>query len=388
MNPRGAETEPESHLGSLWPVIEAMQAHQGPALAYSGLRKKGEEWRDWRRKARHILLKELCYSPPKCPFDLEVLDTVQCDGYVRKRVSFATAPHTRVPAYLMVPEGTGQFPGVLALHDHGGYFYSGKEKVVSLPDEHPALIALKKRFYDGLSIADEMARRGYVVLVIDAYYWGERRPNYLHQPSELSQALEGVDPGEAEYVLRINRFLKDRIPSLKTMLAFSGSNWLGIVVHDDLVSLDLLRSLPEVDSARLGAVGLSGGGYRATYLTGVAEGLQAACVVGWMTTLRDIPSIARPVHADLPVVDGLHRYLDYPDIAALGAPECALFVQSCMQDRLFTYSGMEKAMDYLEGVYDDIGAAERYKAKFYDVPHQFNAFMQRESFAWLDRWLK
>ena len=37
------------------------------------------------------------------------------------------------------------------------------------------LSEFKQRLYDGRSIATELVRRGYVVITIDMFYWGERR---------------------------------------------------------------------------------------------------------------------------------------------------------------------------------------------------------------------
>ena len=36
------------------------------------------------------------------------------------------------------------------------------------------LSEFKQRLYDGRSIATELVRRGYVVITIDMFYWGER----------------------------------------------------------------------------------------------------------------------------------------------------------------------------------------------------------------------
>jgi hypothetical protein len=83
-----------------------------------------------------------------------------------------------------------------------------------------------------------------------------------------------------------------------------------------------------------------------------------------------------------------HANLDHPDIASLGAPGCALFVQNCAQDRLFTRAGMDAAAEKIGAVYSALGQAERYQYRYYEVPHQFNATMQEEAFAWLEKWLR
>ena len=158
--------------------------------------------------------------------------------------------------------------------------------------------------------------------------------------------------------------------------------------YDDRRGVDLLASLPEVDPKRLGALGLSGGGYRSTYLTGMEPRLKASVITGWMTSLPTTLDINHNVHSALFDAFGLHTSLDHPDVATLGAPHCALFVQNCAQDSLFTRAGMDTAAAKIRRVYDDTGHPERYQMKFYPVPHQFNAEMQEEAFRWLDRWLK
>ncbi len=49
---------------------------------------------------------------------------------------------------------------------------------------------------------------------------------------------------------------------------------------------------------------------------------------------------------------------------------------------------MERADRILTEVYKKAGATDRYRASFYDGPHKFDREMQKEAFAWFDRWLK
>jgi hypothetical protein len=79
--------------------------------------------------------------------------------------------------------------------------------------------------------------------------------------------------------------------------------------------------------------------------------------------------------------------MDHPDIATLAAPKAAVFVQNCARDRLFTRVGMDAAVEKIRAVYADLKHPERFQAKYYDVPHQFNAEMQEEAFGWLEKWL-
>jgi cephalosporin-C deacetylase-like acetyl esterase len=162
---------------------------------------------------------------------------------------------------------------------------------------------------------------------------------------------------------------------------------MGIVNHDDRRAVDVLASLPEVDAGRIGCAGLSGGGYRSTYLSGMEPRIRASVITGWMTSLPTTLDIPYSVHSALFDAFGVHAYLDHPDIASLAAPDAAVFVQNCAQDRLFTRAGMDAAAEKIRAVYADLKRPERFRSKFYDVPHQFNVEMQEEAFAWLEKWL-
>lgn len=381
-----AQQRTESFLGNLAPVIRSIHEERGFALEYArrGKLSHGE----WRRQARAKVQEFLSYRPKPVPLDLRVHSVVPRDGYEVRVISFAGSAHYRIPAFLLVPKGRGPFPGVAALHDHGGWFFHGKEKLVRMEGEHAALREFRERYYGGRTYADELVRRGFAVLVADAFYWGQRRLEYGELPPELEKRLAGLRPDEPAYVHAVNAWLGERTSELNTWMAFAGTSWLGILVHDDRRGVELLASLPEVDASRLGCLGLSGGGYRATYLAGMEPRIKAAVITGWMTSLPTTLEIPYSVHRNLFDAFGLHAWLDHPDVAALAAPECALFVQNCARDRLFTREGMERAAAKIQAVYADLKHPGRFQAKFYDVPHEFNVEMQEEAFAWLEKWLR
>ena len=74
-------------------------------------------------------------------------------------------------ALMLAPKGDGPFPAALMLHDHGGKFDIGKEKVIA-PWGDPVRVAASQawadKYFSGRHLGDELARRGYVVLAVDA----------------------------------------------------------------------------------------------------------------------------------------------------------------------------------------------------------------------------
>ncbi len=49
---------------------------------------------------------------------------------------------------------------------------------------------------------------------------------------------------------------------------------------------------------------------------------------------------------------------------------------------------MQRAERILAEVYKKAGAADRFRANYYDGPHKFDRDMQKDAFAWFERWLK
>jgi dienelactone hydrolase len=378
---------PEGFLGGLTPIMESIQRERGYAFDYEHRGSLSLE--QWRMRGRGAVERALSYEPKAVPLDLQVHRSDKREGYELRVVSFAGSAHYRIPGFLLVPTtGKPPYPAVVAFHDHGAYFYFGKEKIVEVDHEPASLIAYKKTYYGGRSYASELARRGFVVLVIDAFYWGERRLQYRDPPDAWLKATAGLDPASSEYVDAVNRYLDDRTADLITQFGFDGINWIGIVSRDDRRSVDVLASLPFVDPNRIGCVGLSGGGFRSTYMAGMDDRIRAAVIVGWMSTLPSIGHIPYTTHSDMYLAYCLHSVLDHPDVATLGAPQCAIFVQNCRRDRLFTAQGMADAAAKIRNVYVKERQPARFRVESYDVPHSFTVAMQEDAFAWLEKWLK
>jgi hypothetical protein len=164
----------DSDVGSLFPFINS-QAVKGE-FPLSFLNRRFRSVSSWKKTARGKLLELLQYSPPTCDPRAETVERVDCGEYVRERVWFNTTPDLRVPAFVLVPKSARRpMPAIVALHDHGGFYFWGKEKIVEMPEEHPVLTEFKRNYYGGRSIANELVKQGYLVVIIDMFYWGERR---------------------------------------------------------------------------------------------------------------------------------------------------------------------------------------------------------------------
>jgi dienelactone hydrolase len=380
----GLPTAPtHSDVGSLFPIIQSEAVKTDFPLSYLNPRFKNVK--RWKKTARAKLLELLHYSPQRCDPAVELVEKVDKGDYTREKIYFNTTPAIRVPAYVLIPKNNGKrMPAIVALHDHGGFYLWGKEKLVETEDDPAVLKDWRKTYYGDHSISSVLARQGYVVLVIDMFYWGERRMLLDDDPADWRERPSTI-PSQ-----RINAFNQRSGQSEqlvgRTIFA-AGFTWAGLMFWDDIRSVDYLVSRPEVDPNRIGCVGLSVGGLRSCHLAALDDRIKAAVVVGWMASFpAQLQRHIRNTIGHTKLVPGLYRYMDYPDVATLAMPS-ALLVINGKKDGLFEPGGVAASFEKLAKCYQKAGIAERVKTSLYDAPHEFNAQMQEEAWAWLKRWV-
>ncbi len=378
-----APADAGSDVGSLYPFV-ASQAVKGE-FPLSFLQPGFKDLGAWKKKARRLVLDLLHYSPPPCDPRAETLARTDRGDYVEERVAFNTTPDIRVPAFVLLPKGVSRpAPGIVALHDHGGFYLWGKEKLVEQPDEHPALTDFKRESYAGRSIASELARRGYVVVVIDMFYWGERRMLLAGDAADWRERPRTIT---RERVAEFNRRASAAEQLVGRTVMAAGFTWAGVIFWDDIRTVDYLVSRPEVDPRRIGCVGLSVGSLRSGHLAALDDRVKAAVAVCWMTSFpAQLERHVKNTIGHTMLVPGLYRSLDYPDVVSLAMP-AALLVISGSLDGLFAPEGVRRSFDKLRACYAKAGVPDRLRTRTYDTPHEFNVEMQAEAWEWLGQHL-
>jgi len=375
----------KSDIGSYYEQIQGLSASYPGELSF--LHDKWSDIEAWRTTAREKVRDLLSYDPPKASLNPATISRTDMGGYIREEVEFNVSALSRISGTLLIPkQGKAPFPAVVALHDHGGYYYHGREKLLDTPDEPEILRAFKEELYEGVSWATEIVKEGYVVLIIDAFYFGERRVDYDSLSDEIKalygDPLKGLEKDSEAYIKAFNEMSQKYEAILIKHILTAGATWAGIMAHDDRVSVDYLLTRPEVDPKRIGCAGLSLGGYRAALLAGTDPRISCAVVTGWMPSYQSLLHSHLRDHTYMVYIPGLLRHMEFPDILSTFAPN-PLFVQQCRKDSLYPEAGMQEAADRLEAVYQKAGTPERFQYAFYDCPHCFGQKMQKEAFAWL-----
>ena len=376
LKPSGAD------LGTLYPELLGMSESQLYTMSFLGDRFKTHA--DFRQAGREKVFETLLYRPERVDPNPELLDRTDMGDYIREKILFSTSPQFRVPAYVLVPKGLKKpAPAIIDLHSHGGMFLLGKEKIVDLGLDHPVVKRYHEQNYEGRPTSTELVRRGYVVIAIDAFMFGERR---LMLDSDLNLGWDRWKYSADDFV-RLSRVCASKETTLAKSMCFAGMTWPGVVFWDDIRTVDYLVTRPEVDPDRLGCCGVSMGGYRTIYLAGLDERIKAASIVGFMSSIRPMLRAHIDRHSWIHYLPALHQHLDLPDVASMMAPR-ALMVQQCAQDGLFPLAGMQESVRNIAAVYSKAGASEQFSGRFYDRPHMFSIDMQNDAFAWFDRHLQ
>lgn len=343
----------------------------------------------WRAQARTRLLERLAQPDTGGVPQVTVHRTFVYDGLHIEELSWQLPYGARTQAYFLKPaDATGPLPGIVALHDHGGNKYFGSHKIIRISDEqHPTLASHQEHGYGGRAWANEIAKRGYAVLVPDAFAFASRRvlPEGVIEP-----VRGGVSDPQWDDIRGINAYNEwagKHEHELAKSLFSAGTTWPGVFSAEDQRSLDVLCARDDVDKSRVGCGGLSGGGLRTVLLAGLDERIKCAVCVGMMTTWRDYLLNKAHTHTWMCYVPLLPQELDYPEILALRVPLPTL-VQNDNEDPLFTLPEMQRADTIIREVYEKAGASDAYACSFYPGPHKFDVPMQAEAFTWFDRWLK
>ena len=328
------------------------------------------------------------------PQDVRIEDRWLCDGIQGEVISWWVGYGPRTFAWLLKPEGVKtKLPGILALHDHGGFKFYGKEKIASGPgDVNLTQINWWNDVYGGRPFADELCKKGFVVLVHDTFLWGSRKFPLKDMPEQdLDKGRiitkEIPSPHLPDEIYTYNATAGFHEHTIEKYCNLLGTTLAGVVSHEDRIALNYLASRSEIQPKKLGCIGLSGGGNRSALLLATNNKIQAAVIVGLMSTYFDLLDHNVISHTWMFFPQGWSRYGDWPDIAASRVP-MPLLVQYDREDELFTLNGMMNAHKHIQDIYKNNNANTKYSGEFFPGPHKFDEFMQESAFNWLTKQLK
>src|SRR6266446_3131484 len=307
---------------------------------------------DWLKRRAEIIAGMQTITGPfpgakkSCPLEVRAEPETDCGSYVRRFITYASEPGSRVPAYLLIPKialaQRKRVPGILALHP------------TDAEQGHRVVIDSVRDYY--AAYARELAERGFVVLA----------PAY---------------PLLANYQ-----------PDLRALGYQSGTMK---AIWDNVRGLDLLESLPFVKKDKFGAMGHSLGGHNAIY-TGVFdqrikvvvsscgfdsyEDYMGGNIKGW-TSERYMPRLLEYQNRlrEIP--------FDFHELIGALAPR-PVFINAPLGDTNFKWRSVDEIARAARPIYQLYGVPQNLRVEHPDCGHDFPEETRRIAYQILDEKLR
>lgn len=304
---------------------------------------------DWEQR-RPVALRQLRSMlgldplPERTPLQAQITGTGEYPAYRLEKILFESLPGLYVTANFYLPRNSaGPAPCVVYLNGHWHSLDGAKTGLQDRYLWYPA--------------------HGFALLVIDPVGFGE---------------IPGVHPGT-------NRLDRWHWLSL-------GYTPAGVEVWNAMRALDWLETRSEVDSARIGVTGISGGGVMTQFLAALDERVAVAVPSCSTYTLGSQAAIGGLIvhQCDCTYYPNVFD-LDFPEVLALIAPR-PLLILGGRQDLIFPPAGFRAAFQRTRRIYDLLAesgkASDRIRLVESNQGHADPPLFLQAARQWMCQWLK
>lgn len=290
-------------------------------------------------------------SAKRAELQLTVLDEVDFPSYVRRRVNYFVDDWTRVSAWMFLPEGHEEAPGILCCHQE---CRQGKDEAAGLEGS------------GRMALASHYAELGYVTLAPDSITAGER----------ISSRSEAYDT---------TLFYRDH----------PNASLLGKMLTDHQHALDVFEHEDRVDASRIGVIGHGLGGTNALLLAaldGRVQSCVASCGFSRFRTDNDPGrwTESGPINL-LPrlreAIDAGEFDVDWEHLLAMAAPSAVLVITAMAGAAVSNPESCAEAVSQVEKLYGYFGAPRAIEHFSHDDGHQLTFEALDMADDWFERWL-
>ena len=253
------------------------------------------------------------------PVAVKQFGTLSSDGFRVEKIAYESLPGFWVTADLYVPAtGSGPFPAVLLSPGHGA---PGK--------------------LEDWTWGSNLARMGIMALAYDPLGQGERLQYF---DSDLKASKIGGPTGEHG---------EANIPAL-----LIGDQLARYWVHDAMRGVDYLTARKDVDGARIGAFGCSGGGTATAYFAALDDRVKVAMTACYITSFQELLASPTGVQdAEQTIPHFIQQGMDFGDWVELFAPKPYAIVSTT--NDMFPFAGAKQTYEEAKRIYGLYGAEDK-----------------------------
>lgn len=298
---------------------------------------------------RRQLLANIGGLPERTPFNAKTVGVIERENFRIEKIIFESQPKFYVTANLYLPKtGTGPYPAILFPlgHETGAKAHEAWQHVLG-----------------------SFATKGFVAFAWDPISQGERSQFFdpdLHASRLMASTREHT--------------------MLGVQCLVTGDNIARYTIWDGIRALDYLLSRKEVDPARVGVTGNSGGGTLSAYLAAIDDRLKVAAPSCYITNWSRLLAQLGPQDAEQNLPPFLNLGYDFPDFLYAFAPKPYLIL-SAIRD-FFPIGGARATFAEVQRVYDSLGVADKLKMVEADDGHGYTLPRRLAAYSWMSKWLK
>lgn len=272
---------------------------------------------DWQKRQnfiRETLLDIVGPFPEKTPLNARSVRTIDKGSFRVEHIIYESLPGFYVTSSLYIPAG------------------------MKRRDRAPAIIYCSGHTEDGYRSAAyqhvilNLVTKGFIVFAFDPVGQGERLEYY--DPATGKSSVGGPTK-EHSY------------PGAQAFI--TGASQARYMIWDGIRAVDYLLSRREVDPARIGITGRSGGGTQSAYIAAFDDRILAAAPENYLTSFRRLLQSVGPQDAEQVMFHFLYRGLDHSDLLLVRAPKPAMMITTTRD--MFSIQGAMETEKEIAGLY-------------------------------------
>ncbi|MET7257263.1 alpha/beta hydrolase [Dyadobacter fermentans] len=285
-----------------------------------------EQWRKRQADVRAKLARAVGPFPEKTPLNPVITGKLKKEGFSVEKLYFESRPGYHVTAAMFLPDKRQEKgPAII--------FCSGHSENGFRSEAYQRLIL-------------NYVKKGFIVLAFDPIGQGER---IQYQPDELKKGATG----EHSYA-GVQSFISGLPPA-------------NYFIWDGIRCVDYLLTRKEVDPARIGIAGRSGGGTQSAYIAAMDDRIAAAAPECYITTFDKLIRSNGPQDAEQNLMYGLAEGIDMADFLEVRAPKPALIVATTRD--IFAIQGARDSYHEAKRAYKAFGKPEQIQMTEDDAGH-------------------
>jgi dienelactone hydrolase len=275
------------------------------------------------------------------PLNAQTLEVREFPAYRREKFLFESRPGLEVLGYLLTPTAAKPpYRTMICVPGHG----RGVDDIIGIDDKGNDRNTKEGYQHD---FAIQVAERGLAAVAIEPLAFGCRRGSQAKK--------EGLEHSSCQPVAGAALLL--------------GQTMIGWRVFDVMRTVDWIETRQELDAARVGCMGISGGGTCTTFSAALEPRIKAAMISGYLNTFRD--SVFSLSHCIDNYVPGILNWAEMYDIAGLIAPR-PLFAESGTKDDIFPIEASRSSFARVKKVYETLGAPDNCQHEVFEGEHSFH----------------